>query len=541
MGAPGARPPTSPGRAVRRRRHRHGERQVAGLPAARAVVAARRRPGDRALPVADQGARHRPAARRAGAEPHGRRAPRPTTATPPARSATGCAGTGGWCSPTPTWSAAGVLPRHATSPPSCAGCATSSSTSATPTAGSSARHVAQVLRRLRRVCARYGASPGVPARLGDLRRPGGLGVPAGRAAGRGGRPRTPRRAGRPSSRSGSRRWCPTSAARTARPCAARPPPRPGDLLADLVVEGARTIAFVRSRRGAESVALTARRGLAEVSEASSAGSPPTGRATCRRSGASSSGGCRAATCSASPPPTPSSSASTSPGSTPSCSPAGPARSRRSGSRPGAPGRAGQGALAVFVARDDPLDTYLVHHPQALFGRPVEATVLDPSNPYVLAPHLCCAAAELPLTDDDLPLFGDARRRSACCWATSSGAGCCSTGPAAGSGPRATVPRPTCAAAAGRRCGSSRRAPGRLLGTVDHAASHSQAHTGAVYLHQGETLRRRAARPRGVGRARPPRRPRPHDVGPRRHRHPRRRGAARPGLRRRPAVVRAPST
>ena len=43
---------------------------------------------------------------------------------------------------------------------------------------------------------------------------------------------------------------------------------------------------------------------------------------------------------------------------------------------GRAGRSGREALRVLVARNHPLDTYLVHHPEALFGGPCEATVLD---------------------------------------------------------------------------------------------------------------------------------------------------------------------
>jgi DEAD/DEAH box helicase domain-containing protein len=76
---------------------------------------------------------------------------------------------------------------------------------------------------------------------------------------------------------------------------------------------------------------------------------------------------------------------------------------------GRAGRGGQDAIGVLVARDDPLDTYLVTHPEALIGAPVEANVFDPDNAYVLGPHLCSAAAEIPLSETDLPLFGPRAR------------------------------------------------------------------------------------------------------------------------------------
>jgi DEAD/DEAH box helicase domain-containing protein len=72
------------------------------------------------------------------------------------------------------------------------------------------------------------------------------------------------------------------------------------------------------------------------------------------------------------------------------------------------GRAGRGrgeALSVLIGQDNPLDQYFMRHPQELFGRPHEHALIDPSNPYILASHLSCAAFESPLGPEDRALFG----------------------------------------------------------------------------------------------------------------------------------------
>ncbi len=72
---------------------------------------------------------------------------------------------------------------------------------------------------------------------------------------------------------------------------------------------------------------------------------------------------------------------------------------------GRSGRRHDESLAVLLAGNDPVDQYLLRHPEYFFAQSPEHAVVDPDNPYVLAKHLKAAAFELPLTDDDLSAFG----------------------------------------------------------------------------------------------------------------------------------------
>ncbi|MCL6551773.1 MAG: DEAD/DEAH box helicase [Firmicutes bacterium] len=157
------------------------------------------------------------------------------------------------------------------------------------------------------------------------------------------------------------------------------------------------------------------------------------------------------------------------------------------------GRAGRGttpALAVLIAQDDALDQYLVRHPDYLFERPCEHAIIDPQNPYILARHLRCAAAELPLVDADVALFGE-RTRELVPLLVEAGELVARRGrwywvgrqryPAQDVDVRA-------ASGATFRIVGPRRA---MLGTVDDARVFEQTHPGAIYLHQGETYLVRA--------------------------------------------------
>jgi DEAD/DEAH box helicase domain-containing protein len=256
-----------------------------------------------------------------------------------------------------------------------------------------------------------------------------------------------------------------------------------DLLADLVASGVQTVAFAHSRAGVETIAASARRSLREVDPALESAVaayrggylPEERRELEQRLRSGALRGLAAtnalelgidvsgldAVLLAGWPGTLSS----------------------LWQQAGRAGRTGSRSLAVLVAGDDPLDTYLVHHPEALFDRPVEAAVLDPQNPYVLGPHLAAAAAELPLTGADSKVFGPTmvgllddlvaqgmlrRRPGGWFW---------------------TRPERATEHVSLRGTGETVRivewSTGRVLGTVDGPAAQSSVHTGAVYVHQGQ--------------------------------------------------------
>ena len=72
---------------------------------------------------------------------------------------------------------------------------------------------------------------------------------------------------------------------------------------------------------------------------------------------------------------------------------------------GRAGRAKDAALAVMVAQDDPLDQFYMRHPGQFFSRSVEHARVALDNPYILNDQLRCAAFELPLHDADGEWFG----------------------------------------------------------------------------------------------------------------------------------------
>jgi DEAD/DEAH box helicase domain-containing protein len=344
-------------------------------------------------------------------------------------------------------------------------------------------HVANVLRRLRRVCDAYGTAPRILLASATVANPGELAV---RLTGLDDVTVVDRE-GAPAAKRTVAMWNPPitdEALATRRSVLAEA----ADVLADLVIEGARTIVFMKSRKAVELIArfteLALRdRGHGELAARIApyrAGYTPQQRRELEHRlvqgellGVVSTdalelgidiGSLDAAVC------------VTFPGTVASL--------RQMWGRAGRRGR----GLALYIAGEDALDQFFCRHPDEFLDRPVEAAILDPFNEQVHSAHLLCAAHEGPLEDADAEFLGPGWRRVAEALVSS---GDLRERPGGAFVPRHPEEFP--AAAVALRTTSREgisivdTGSGELLGTVDLQRAHSTVHDGAVYLHGGRTF------------------------------------------------------
>ena len=172
------------------------------------------------------------------------------------------------------------------------------------------------------------------------------------------------------------------------------------------------------------------------------------------------------------------------------------------------GRAGRGtrpALGILIGQDNPLDQYFMRHPEDLLGRTPEHALIDPDNPYIVADHVRCAVHEGSLTTaEGRRWFGPTFEAAADGW-REQGVFTLRGGATEADDRWYYAPTDYPAQDVGIRSVGGHpirlvdEATGAVLEEIDASAAFQRVFPGAVYLHQGETcvvealdLRRRVA-------------------------------------------------
>lgn len=150
------------------------------------------------------------------------------------------------------------------------------------------------------------------------------------------------------------------------------------------------------------------------------------------------------------------------------------------------GRRQKDALIIFIAVANPLDQYFLRNTLALFNKPTEHALIDTRNPYILLGHVLCATHELPVSVEDYPLW-DEIFVSLLAILEEDGQVVTSDGKHyyLGQGypaEKVNIRHSSDTNYQLRDVGKQNR----LVGVLDGHKALSEAHPGAVYMHQGET-------------------------------------------------------
>ncbi len=152
------------------------------------------------------------------------------------------------------------------------------------------------------------------------------------------------------------------------------------------------------------------------------------------------------------------------------------------------GRAGRGtglSAGILVALDDPMDQYWMRHPEEFFARPHEQARISLTNPYILKDHLLCAAFEHPLEPDETMQWFGEDALSVVGELIERGELTERTGRAYVPGTRYPAQEVSIRATGGETI-ELRTDQGVLIERVPLNRASFEIHEGAVYLHQGES-------------------------------------------------------
>ena len=152
------------------------------------------------------------------------------------------------------------------------------------------------------------------------------------------------------------------------------------------------------------------------------------------------------------------------------------------------GRAGRRSegLALYVAGDDALDQYFCRNPEQFLDRPVENAILDPFSEQIHAQHLLCAALEAPITPDDLRFFGPETPAAIESLVASGGLVKRPSGHVLAVPDSYPAQKVSLRSASADKIAVVNGRTGEVMGSVELGRAFSTVHKGAVYFHLGQS-------------------------------------------------------